>query len=156
MKHATISTAFALLAGSALAQSTPPVYVKLASIDAGRLVAVDSAEARRAKAALERADARCLAPNGIHNQVSHVRNELLERKLATSSVELLEGLAGVLSGADRKADCAKLLGMYATVRMNPQPEMQTHTDAVMGMRALAKAGAFGVNISERSLRMAKP
>lgn len=146
MKNTLIAVAMAVASAAGLAQERPAPHIMLASVDAGKLVADASPEARRAKAALARADARCISPNGLHNQVSSVRNELVAKGATTSNVELLEGLAGVLYGANKKTDCSKLLGLYAVNRTGGTPEMSTHTDVVIGLRALAKSGAFGVSI----------
>ncbi|MFZ5566685.1 MAG: hypothetical protein ACOY95_06755 [Pseudomonadota bacterium] len=134
------------LATSASAVAEPPVYVKLASIDAGRLVDTRSDEALRTKAAFDRARARCIAPNGLENQVSVIRGQLLDKRRAASNVEILEGLAGILYGASKKPECASILAMYASMRLGDNPDMNTHTDVVLGIRGLAKAGILGFSV----------
>jgi len=145
---------FLLLAGAAIFATAAlgqnyPTYIKLASVDAGRIVAESSPEAKRAKRAWDRASALCIAPNGLDNQVATARNELLAKQIATSNVEILEGLAGVLFQANKKPECASLLGMYATVRQNNDPTMNTHTDVVLAMRSLAKMGMLGFQVTDK-------
>jgi hypothetical protein len=152
MKSTLIAVALAVVSAASMAQERPAPHIMLASVDAGKLVADASPEARRTRAALTRANARCNAPNGLHNQVSSIRNELVKQGAATSNAELLEGLAGVLYGANKKADCASLLAMYAVNRTSGNADMSTHTDAVIAMRALAKSGMFGVSIDDRSVK----
>lgn len=152
MKKLLIAFALAVASVAGLTQERPAPYIMLASVDAGKLVADSSPEARRAKAALARADARCIAPNGLHNQVASVRNELVSKGAPTSNVELLEGLAGVLQGAGKKVDCAKLLGMYAVNRTNGDANMSTHTDVVNAMRSLAKSGVLGVAVEDATAK----
>lgn len=129
----------------AWAQSVP-VHIKLASIDAGRLVPEQSLEAQRAKAAYERARTTCLAPNGLENQAVYLRAELMKRNVAASSVEILEGFASVMDGADKTPECTSLVKMYVSIRLSGDRRLNTHSDAVAAMRTLAKAGAFGAEV----------
>lgn len=152
MKTRLIAVALAFVAASSIAQDRPAPHVMLASVDVGKVVGETSPEAKRTKAALARADARCVSPNGLYNQVSVVRNELVAKGVATSNVELLEGLASVLQGANKKVDCAKLLGIYAVNRTSGAPDMSTHSDVVVGLRGLAKSGAFGISVEDPTVR----
>ena len=159
MKIGRLSCVLALLwmaaSPAAWSQNYPP-YIALASVDAGRIVEPRSPEALRTKAAFDRASSLCVAPNGLENQVSYIRNEILKQTTATSNVEILEGLAGILSGASKKPECVKILTMYAGLRTGNNPEMTTHTDVVIGMRGLARSGIFGFAVKGSDPKISTP
>lgn len=118
----------------------PSVAVKLASIDAGRVLQEGAPQVKRASAALQAAGARCTGkPAELANSAVLITNELLREGHAASAVEVLEGLDAVLVDFDSPVECRRALASYAMNRRNGF----THSRSVVMQRALMKTVAEG-------------
>ena len=130
-----VLTVLGLIALSASAAANS-LQVKVASLDAGTLVAENSPQAQRAAAALKAASQRCTVQGQrLADQAVVTAQEVAKQGRPASIVEILEGLDAALANAPAPRDCATVLTAYTSLRRDGH----SHSHAVVMLRSVDKA-----------------
>lgn len=124
----------AVVSSAAYGQSK---HVKIASIDAGRVVAENSIEAARTRDAIKKLQRACPKEKAdFPDRITSVtKQELSDKGLYTTATEVIEGVQAIMINYEGQ-DCTDAFAYYLTTRKTTG---FNHAEAVASVRALMVA-----------------